>query len=202
MTIEYLGLWESLYNPDFNPTEFGRFREDSGLNSFTLSPSKWIESVNAIGIVVQIGRYGGTYARNDIAFKFGQTHQQWQAQHPDLSTGKVKSVYRGLVVKRPGRLGSASKPASRRVNTRQSATPNPPVDGSIPASCPGRRQAGIRSASGGSMLPLRRFPWRPYQPVLRRNAVRQSYEHFSSMGSPRGARRRGCAPRRTLLSRA
>ena len=70
MTIEYLGLWESLYNPDFNPTEFGRFREDSGLNSFTLSPSKWIESVNAIGIVVQIGRYGGTYARNDIAFKF------------------------------------------------------------------------------------------------------------------------------------
>ena len=70
MTIEYLGLWESLYNPDFKPTEFGRFRSEAGLNSFTLSPSKWIESVNAIGIVVQAGRYGGTYARNDIAFKF------------------------------------------------------------------------------------------------------------------------------------
>ena len=70
MTIEYLGLWESLYNPNFNPTEFGRFRSEAGLNSFTLSPSKWIESVNAIGIVVQAGRYGGTYARNDIAFKF------------------------------------------------------------------------------------------------------------------------------------
>ena len=70
MTIEYLGLWESLYNPSFNPTEFGRFREEAGLNSFTLSPSKWIESVNAIGMVVQTGRYGGTYARNDIAFKF------------------------------------------------------------------------------------------------------------------------------------
>ena len=70
MTIEYLGLWESLYNPSFNPTEFGRFRSEAGLNSFTLSPSKWIESVNAIGIVVQVGRYGGTYARNDIAFKF------------------------------------------------------------------------------------------------------------------------------------
>lgn len=70
MTIEYLGLWESLYNPVFNPTEFGRFREDSGLNSFTLSPSKWIAATNAIGIVVNAGRYGGTYARNDIAFKF------------------------------------------------------------------------------------------------------------------------------------
>ncbi len=70
MTIEYLGLWEELYNPNFKPTEFGRFREESGLNSFTLSPTKWIQSVNAIGIVAQSGRYGGTYARNDIAFKF------------------------------------------------------------------------------------------------------------------------------------
>ena len=68
MTIEYLGLWEELYNPNFKPTEFGRFREESGLNSFTLSPTKWIESVSAIGIVAQAGRYGGTYARNDIAF--------------------------------------------------------------------------------------------------------------------------------------
>lgn len=70
MTIEYLGLWETLYNPDFNPTEFGRFREDSGLNTFVLSPTKWITATNAIGMVVQSGRYGGTYARSDIAFKF------------------------------------------------------------------------------------------------------------------------------------
>ena len=55
MTIEYLGLWEELYNPNFKPTEFGRFREESGLNSFTLSPTKWIESVSAIGIVAQAG---------------------------------------------------------------------------------------------------------------------------------------------------
>ena len=70
MTIEYLGLWESLYNPDFKPTEFGRFKEESGLNSFTLSPTKWIGATNAVGLAVQSGRYGGTYARNDIAFKF------------------------------------------------------------------------------------------------------------------------------------
>ena len=61
MTIEYLGLWESLYNPSFKPLEFEGFRKEVGLNSFTMSPSKWIEGVNAIGMVVQAGRYGGTY---------------------------------------------------------------------------------------------------------------------------------------------
>ena len=70
MTIEYLGLWETLYNPDFKPTEFGRFREECGLNTFVLSPTKWIMATNAIGIRAQAGRNGGTYARNDIAFKF------------------------------------------------------------------------------------------------------------------------------------
>lgn len=70
MTIEYLGLWETLYNPNFKPTEFGRFREECGLNSFTLSPTKWINATNAIGIVAKAGKNGGTFARNDIAFKF------------------------------------------------------------------------------------------------------------------------------------
>ena len=70
MTIEYLGLWETLYNPDFKPLEFEGFRKDVGLNSFTMSPTKWITATGAIGIQVSSGRYGGTYARNDIAFKF------------------------------------------------------------------------------------------------------------------------------------
>ena len=70
MTIEYLGLWEELYNPGFKPLEFEGFRKEVGLNSFTMSPTKWIEGVNAVGMAVQSGRYGGTYARNDIAFKF------------------------------------------------------------------------------------------------------------------------------------
>ena len=70
MTIEYLGLWETLYNPNFKPTEFGRFREESGLNAFVLSPTKWIVATNAIAIIAQSGRNGGTYARSDIAFKF------------------------------------------------------------------------------------------------------------------------------------
>ena len=69
-TIEYLGIWESLYNADFNPLEFEGFKKEAGLNAFTLSPSKWIEKTNAIGIVSKSGRYGGTYAHKDIAFKF------------------------------------------------------------------------------------------------------------------------------------
>jgi KilA domain-containing protein len=69
-TIEFLGLWEQLYNPDFKPDEFDGFRKESGLNSFTMSPKKWGEATNAIGIISKSGRYGGTYAHKDIAFEF------------------------------------------------------------------------------------------------------------------------------------
>ena len=69
-TIEYLGIWESLYNSQFNPLEFEGFKKDAGLNAFTLSPQKWINATNAIGIISKSGRYGGTYAHKDIAFKF------------------------------------------------------------------------------------------------------------------------------------
>lgn len=69
-TLEFLGLWESLHNPDFKPVEFDGFRSEAGLHAFTMSPTKWIESVNAIGIVTKAGRYGGTYAHSDIALEF------------------------------------------------------------------------------------------------------------------------------------
>jgi hypothetical protein len=65
-----LGVWESLYNPNFKPLEFEGFRKEAGLNAFTLSPQKWIEATNAIGLISKSGRYGGTYAHKDIAFKF------------------------------------------------------------------------------------------------------------------------------------
>ena len=68
--IEFLGMWESLNNPDFKPVEFDGFKKHAGSNAFTLSPKKWIESTNAIGIVSKSGRYGGTYAHSDIAFEF------------------------------------------------------------------------------------------------------------------------------------
>lgn len=70
-TIEYIGVWEQINNPDFNSIEFDGFRKESGLNNFTLTPKQWIEKTNAIGIVSKAGRYGGTYAHKDIAFNFG-----------------------------------------------------------------------------------------------------------------------------------
>ncbi len=69
-TIEFLGIWESLYNPDFKPLEFEGFKKQAGLNAFTLSPKKWIDTTNAIGLISKSGRYGSTYAHKDIAFKF------------------------------------------------------------------------------------------------------------------------------------
>ena len=69
-TVEFIGIWEQLNNPDFKPVEFDGFRKKAGLNSFTLTPKQWIEKTNAIGIVSKAGRYGGTYAHKDIAFEF------------------------------------------------------------------------------------------------------------------------------------
>lgn len=88
-TIEYLGIWETLYNPDFKPLEFEGFKKEAGLNAFTLSPTKWISSTNAKGIIAKSGRYGGTYAHKDIAFKFAswisvKTAKGWRESNPDL----------------------------------------------------------------------------------------------------------------------
>ena len=70
-TIEYIGEWETLYNPNFNYTEFGTIKNAAGSNNFVLSVKTWIEKTNAIGIVAKAGRYGGTYAHKDIAYHFG-----------------------------------------------------------------------------------------------------------------------------------
>jgi len=69
-TIEFLGIWESLNNPGFNPVEFDGFRMRAGLNSFALTPRQWIEKTGAIGILSKPGRYGGTFAHKDIAYEF------------------------------------------------------------------------------------------------------------------------------------
>ena len=69
--IEFLGTWEVIHNPDFKVVEFDHFKSEAGLHTFTLSAKEWIESTHAIGMYVQAGRYGGTYAHKDIAFEFG-----------------------------------------------------------------------------------------------------------------------------------
>ena len=70
-TLEFLGTWEVMYNPNFKVVEFDHFKSEAGLHTFTLSAKEWIEKTNAIGMYVQAGRYGGTYAHKDIAFEFG-----------------------------------------------------------------------------------------------------------------------------------
>ena len=69
-TIEFIGLWEQFNNPDFNSIEFDGIKNMAGSNSFSLTPKRWIETTNAIGITSRTGRYGGTFAHKDIAFEF------------------------------------------------------------------------------------------------------------------------------------
>lgn len=70
-TIEFIGIWESVYNPNFNYGEFATIKSQAGLNSYKLSVKEWVEKTNAIGLKATAGRYGGTYAHPDIAFEFG-----------------------------------------------------------------------------------------------------------------------------------
>ena len=69
-TIEFIGIWEQIHNPNFKQVEFDLFKNEAGSNAFVLSPQKWIDATGAIGIISKSGRYGGTYAHQDIAFEF------------------------------------------------------------------------------------------------------------------------------------
>ncbi len=70
-TVEYLGIWERIHNPDFNYGEFATIKSKAGLHSYKISVKEWVAKTNAIGITAKAGRYGGTYAHKDIAFEFG-----------------------------------------------------------------------------------------------------------------------------------
>jgi hypothetical protein len=70
-TVEFLSIWEGIYNPDFNDGEFATIKSQVGLNSYKLSAKEWVAKTNAIGLYASAGRYGGTYAHKDIAFEFG-----------------------------------------------------------------------------------------------------------------------------------
>lgn len=75
--IEFCGLWELMYNPSFKSIEFDAFKNQAGLNSFALTPQRWIENTNAVGIISKSGRYGGTFAHKDIAFEFASWISPW-----------------------------------------------------------------------------------------------------------------------------
>ena len=110
-TIEYLGEWEILYNPDFNCTEFGTIKNAAGSNNFVLSVKTWLERTNAIGIHSKAGRYGGTYAHRDIAYHFGM----WIS--PKFQLLLVKE-YQRLKTEEQRLLGWSAKRELSKINYR------------------------------------------------------------------------------------
>ena len=110
-TIEFLGLWEQLNNPDFKPVEFEGFKKDAGANAFTMSPKKWIENTNAIGIISKSGRYGGTFAHKDIAFEFGS----WLS--PEFKYYLIRE-YQRLKEEEQKQLGWSAKRELAKINYR------------------------------------------------------------------------------------
>ena len=108
-TVEYLGIWESLYNQDFKPLEFEGFRKQAGLNAFTLSPQKWVKTTNAIGIISKSGRYGGTYAHKEIAFKFAS----WISVEFELY---IVKEFQRLKQEEQNKIGWSAKRELARIN--------------------------------------------------------------------------------------
>ena len=108
-TIEYIGEWEILYNPNFNYTEFGTIKISAGSNNFVLSIKRWVETTNAIGIIAKTGRYGGTYAHKDIAYHFGM----WIS--PRFQLLLIKE-YQRLQEKKQKQLGWSAKRELSKIN--------------------------------------------------------------------------------------
>ena len=163
-TIEYLGEWEMLYNPNFNCTEFGTFRKMAGSNNFVLSVKTWIEKTNAIGIFSKAGRYGGTYAHRDIAYHFGM----WIS--PKFQLLLVKE-YQRLKAEEQKMLGWTAKRELSKINyhIHTDAIKNHLVPTEITAA-----QASIIYAEEADVLNVAMFgmtakQWREANPDLKGN---------------------------------
>lgn len=163
-TIEYLGIWESLYNPDFKPLEFEGFRKEAGLNAFTLSPQKWINTTNAIGIISKSGRYGGTYAHKDIAFKFAS----WISVEFELY---IVKEFQRLKEEEQKQLGWSAKRELSKINYRIHT--DAIKQNLIPAEVTAK-QASIIYANEADVLNVAMFgmtakTWREQNPDLKGN---------------------------------
>jgi len=110
-TIEFLGIWEEMYNPDFNSPEFGGIMAEAGTNRFLLSVKQWIERTNARGIVAKAGRYGGTYAQKDLAFEFAS----WVS--PKFKLYLIRD-YQRLKAEEQKQLGWSAKRELAKINYR------------------------------------------------------------------------------------
>lgn len=163
-TIEYLGIWEQLYNPNFKPTEFEGFRRQAGLNAFTLSPKKWLEATNAVGIIAKSGRYGGTYAHKDIALKFAS----WISVEFELY---IVKEFQRLKTEEQQLLGWSAKRELSKINYRIHT--DAIKQNLIPAEVTAK-QASIIYADEADMLNVAMFGmtakmWREQHPELKGN---------------------------------
>ena len=163
-TIEYLGEWEMLYNPDFNCTEFGTIKNAAGSNNFVLSVKTWIERTHAIGIIARAGRYGGTYAHRDIAYHFGM----WIS--PRFQLLMVKE-YQRLKAEEQKLIGWTAKRELSKINYRIHT--DAIKDNLIPAEVT-REQAAMKYADEADVLNMAMFgitakEWREANPDKKGN---------------------------------
>lgn len=163
-TLEYLGLWESLNNPDFKGVEFDPFLREAGSNAFTMSPSRWVELTGAIGIMNKLGRDGGTYAQRDIAFKFAS----WGSEEFELYL--VKEFQRLKEVEQR-QLGWSAKRELSKINYRIHT--DAIKHNLIPAEVT-KAQANIIYANEADVLNVAMFgmtakQWRDTNPTLKGN---------------------------------
>ncbi len=163
-TLEYIGEWEMLYNPDFNCTEFGTIKNMAGSNNFVLSAKTWIERTGAIGIVSKVGRYGGTYAHRDIAYHFGM----WIS--PRFQLLLVKE-YQRLKTEEQAQLGWTAKRELSKINYRIHT--DAIKQNLIPAEVTAK-QASIIYANEADVLNVAMFGmtakmWREQNPELKGN---------------------------------
>ena len=163
-TIEYLGLWETLHNANFNPIEFEGFRKEAGLNAFTLSPTRWIDATNAIGLVSKSGRYGGTYAISDIAFKFAN----WVSVEFELY---LVMEFQRLKADEQKQIGWTAKRELSKINYRihTDAIKNHLIPAEVT-----REQAAMKYAEEADVLNVAMFgmtakQWREANPDLKGN---------------------------------
>lgn len=163
-TLEYLGLWEKLNNPDFKGVEFDPFLTEAGSNAFTMSPTRWVETTGAIGIVSKNGAGGGTYAQRDIAFKFAS----WVSVEFELYL--VKEFQR-LKEQEQAQLGWSAKRELSKINYRihTDAIKQNLIPGEITPQQASRIYASEADVLNVAMFGMTALEWRDAHPGLKGN---------------------------------
>ena len=163
-TIEFLGIWEKVYNPNFNSVEFDRIKSMAGLNNFRISAKEWIESTNAIGLVSKAGRYGGTYAHKDLAMEFAM----WIS--PEFKVYLIREFQR-LKEEEQKQLGWSAKRELSKINYRihTDAIQNNLIPDDVTSA-----QANVIYADEADVLNVAMFGmtakmWRDQNPTLKGN---------------------------------